>query len=138
MAKEQNGAKVKEDGDPQYNRVTHTHVIFVKLFRWHQHIYKPCVRGHQNSHIEACMQKGKWENCYYQSEEVDVVSASDTVIEPFAVMIEIIDTSIALATVLSCVTDICLADFAIKSQSLGIKDLATRINNWWWLTLIVL
>ena len=58
------------------------------------------------------MQESNEKDHYDQAEEELVVSFSDAIVEPAAVMVKVINTPVASATMLRSLTDVCLANVA--------------------------
>ena len=46
----------------------------------------------------------------YQREEISIISLPNTVVQPFAMMVKLIDASIALSTVLCLQMHMCVTD----------------------------
>ena len=58
------------------------------------------------------MQESNEKDHYDQAEEELVVSFSDAIVEPPAVMVKVINTPVASAAMLRSLTDVCLANVA--------------------------
>ena len=75
----------------------------------------------QHKAIGHIVHQAHEEHAYDQSEEQKVVLFTDTVVEPDAVVIEFVHTTIAFATVLGCIGHCCLANIALKVIICAVK-----------------
>ncbi len=69
------------------------------------------------------METGKEEKQYYKTEEYSVVGLANTVIEPPAMVVKVMDTSVALATVLGSVLHMRVTHFTVEVVLTVIKYL---------------
>ena len=71
-----------------------------------------CIQVVDDSDVGQIMQESNEKDHYDQAEEELVISFTDAIVEPSAVMVKVINTPVASAAMLRSLTDMCLANIA--------------------------
>lgn len=126
VAQEEQSAEVEEDCDENEHLELDKKYRFIDTFvgfnRW-------CCRCEQivdYEDVRDVVDQGKEENGYDESEEELVVSLADAIIEPAAMMIEVVDAAIAGSTVLRCVVHMRFANVTFELEASTVEILSKK------------